>query len=45
VHTFKNASETEDCECYMTATPGRYLFWRVGDVADLMGGGRALCGL
>ena len=22
VHTFKNASETEDCECYMTATPG-----------------------
>lgn len=27
VHTFKNASETEDCECYMTATPGEfYLF-------------------
>jgi mannose-6-phosphate isomerase-like protein (cupin superfamily) len=24
VHTFKNASETEDCECYMTATPGHY---------------------
>lgn len=23
VHTFKNASETEDCECYMTATPGK----------------------
>jgi mannose-6-phosphate isomerase-like protein (cupin superfamily) len=22
VHTFKNASETEDCACYMTATPG-----------------------
>ncbi|KAK4154374.1 hypothetical protein C8A00DRAFT_42883 [Chaetomidium leptoderma] len=21
VHTFKNASATEDCECYMTATP------------------------
>ncbi len=25
VHTFKNASETEDCECYMTATPGMEL--------------------
>ncbi len=25
VHTFKNASETEDCECYMTATPGKRL--------------------
>lgn len=24
VHTFKNASETEDCECYMTATPGKF---------------------
>lgn len=23
IHTFKNASETEDCECYMTATPGK----------------------
>lgn len=22
IHTFKNASETEDAECYMTATPG-----------------------
>lgn len=22
IHTFRNASETEDCECYMTATPG-----------------------
>lgn len=22
IHTFKNTSETEDCECYMTATPG-----------------------
>ncbi|KAL2132097.1 hypothetical protein VTI74DRAFT_4220 [Chaetomium olivicolor] len=25
VHTFKNGSETEDCECYMTATPGHYV--------------------
>ncbi|KAK1832373.1 hypothetical protein QBC39DRAFT_348505 [Podospora conica] len=25
VHTFKNASDTEDCECYMTATPGHYV--------------------
>ncbi|KAK4128489.1 hypothetical protein N657DRAFT_686018 [Parathielavia appendiculata] len=25
VHTFKNASETEDCEVYMTATPGHYV--------------------
>ncbi len=25
VHTFKNASDTEDCECYMTATPGMKL--------------------
>lgn len=25
IHTFKNASETEDCECYMTATPGHYV--------------------
>ncbi|KAK0640928.1 RmlC-like cupin domain-containing protein [Cercophora newfieldiana] len=25
VHTFKNASETEDCACYMTATPGHYV--------------------
>ncbi|KAK3331985.1 RmlC-like cupin domain-containing protein [Cercophora scortea] len=25
VHTFKNPSETEDCECYMTATPGHYV--------------------
>jgi len=24
IHTFKNASETEDCACYMTATPGRH---------------------
>lgn len=23
VHTFKNGSETEACECYMTATPGK----------------------
>jgi uncharacterized RmlC-like cupin family protein len=22
IHTFKNASETEDAACYMTATPG-----------------------
>lgn len=28
VHTFKNASETEDCECYMTATPGNLLPFR-----------------
>ena len=25
VHTFKNASDTEECECYMTATPGHYV--------------------
>lgn len=25
IHTFKNGSETEDCECYMTATPGTEL--------------------
>ncbi|KAK5653379.1 hypothetical protein OQA88_9072 [Cercophora sp. LCS_1] len=25
VHTFKNASETEDAACYMTATPGHYV--------------------
>ncbi|KAK4219981.1 auxin-binding protein ABP20 [Rhypophila decipiens] len=25
IHTFKNASETEDCECYMTATPAHYV--------------------
>ncbi|KAK4235474.1 hypothetical protein C8A03DRAFT_36666 [Achaetomium macrosporum] len=25
IHSFKNASETEDCECYMTATPGHYV--------------------
>jgi len=25
VHTFKNPSETEDCECLMTATPGHYV--------------------
>ncbi|KAK0707568.1 RmlC-like cupin domain-containing protein [Lasiosphaeris hirsuta] len=25
IHTFKNPSETEDCECYMTATPGHYV--------------------
>ncbi|KAK0629148.1 RmlC-like cupin domain-containing protein [Bombardia bombarda] len=25
VHTFKNPSETEDCECYMTATPAHYV--------------------
>lgn len=24
IHTFKNASQTEDCECYMTATPGKH---------------------
>ncbi|KAK4134910.1 RmlC-like cupin [Trichocladium antarcticum] len=25
IHTFKNGSETEGCECYMTATPGHYV--------------------
>lgn len=25
IHTFKNASDTEDCACYMTATPGHYV--------------------
>ncbi|KAK3316160.1 RmlC-like cupin domain-containing protein [Apodospora peruviana] len=25
IHTFKNASETEDCACYMTATPAHYV--------------------
>lgn len=25
IHTFKNASETEDAACYMTATPGHYV--------------------
>ncbi|KAK3384544.1 RmlC-like cupin domain-containing protein [Lasiosphaeria ovina] len=25
IHTFKNASETEGCECYMTATPAHYV--------------------
>ena len=35
VHTFKNASETEDCECYMTATPGRYRSERFGGVGDV----------
>lgn len=25
IHTFKNASETEACEVYMTATPGHYV--------------------
>ncbi|KAK2074659.1 hypothetical protein P8C59_008848 [Phyllachora maydis] len=25
VHTFRNASETESAECYMTATPGYYV--------------------
>ncbi|KAH8897108.1 RmlC-like cupin [Thozetella sp. PMI_491] len=25
IHTFKNPSETEECECYMTATPGYYV--------------------
>ncbi|KAK4166477.1 hypothetical protein QBC43DRAFT_313797 [Cladorrhinum sp. PSN259] len=25
IHTFKNPSETEDAECYMTATPGHYV--------------------
>ncbi|KXX83414.1 Auxin-binding protein ABP20 [Madurella mycetomatis] len=24
IHTFKNASQTEACECYMTATPGKH---------------------
>ncbi|KAH6640504.1 RmlC-like cupin domain-containing protein [Chaetomium tenue] len=36
VHTFKNASETEDCECYMTATPGHYVdyFRMLGKAAE-----------
>lgn len=25
IHTFKNASETEACEIYMSATPGHYV--------------------
>lgn len=25
IHTFKNASETETCEVYMSATPGHYV--------------------
>ena len=25
IHTFKNASQKEDAECYMTATPGQYV--------------------
>ncbi len=24
IHTFKNASETEDCACYMSSTPGEF---------------------
>ena len=47
IHTFKNASETEDCECYMTATPGKYR--RPGSKEVLLANciwlERSLCGL
>lgn len=33
IHTFKNASDTEDCECYMTATPGMRTPFMVYSVA------------
>ncbi|KAK3381392.1 RmlC-like cupin domain-containing protein [Podospora didyma] len=41
VHTFKNPSETETCECYMTATPGHYVdYFRM--VAKSTEGGKPL---
>jgi hypothetical protein len=39
IHTFKNASETEDCECYMTATPGECC------ILPPRNGGRLVCSL
>ncbi|KAK4190942.1 hypothetical protein QBC35DRAFT_460649 [Podospora australis] len=41
VHTFRNASETEDCAAYMTATPGYYVdYFRV--LAKATGDGKPL---
>ena len=49
IHTFKNASETEDCECYMTATPGNELpgnLFQAGCLLTLCANDcRTLCGL
>jgi len=49
IHTFKNASDTEDCACYMTATPGRHNSHPIssGAVTDMLFFYcfRSLCGL